>query len=71
MADMLNNDEGEEYKMEKIVVLSNSGDDNLVNCLRMLFPDCIVEVHEKKPKIKKENFLPVYTEGYRIDRRVN
>jgi hypothetical protein len=55
--------------MEKIVVLSgNNGDENLVNCLRMLFPECVIEVLEKRPEVKKETFLPRYAECYSVDR---
>jgi hypothetical protein len=40
--------------MEKIIVLNGRNEDeNLVNCLKMLFPDCIVEVHKRKP-IKRD-----------------
>ena len=40
----------EGVNMEKIVVLTgSSGDDNLINCLKMLFPECVVEVHERRP----------------------
>lgn len=42
--------------MEKIVVLKrNNGDDNLVNCLRVLFPECVVEVHERRPSKRMED----------------
>jgi hypothetical protein len=58
--------------MEKIVVLTgNNGDENLVNCLRMLFPECAIEVLEKMPKVKKENFLPRHAEYYSVDRMVD
>jgi len=34
--------------MEKIVVLLNKKkDEGLLNCLKELFPECIIEVHEK------------------------
>jgi hypothetical protein len=49
------------FKMEKIVVLKrNNGDDNLVDCLRMLFPECAIEVHEKRPNGKKEYSVSLY-----------
>jgi len=39
--------------MEKIVILTgNDGDENLVNCIRMLFPECSIEVHEKRPGLR-------------------
>jgi hypothetical protein len=42
--------------MEKIVVLTrNDGDNNLVSCLKMLFPECVIEVHEREIKGKAEN----------------
>lgn len=38
--------------MEKIVILTdNNGDENLVNCIRALFPECSIEVHKKRPSI--------------------
>jgi hypothetical protein len=44
-------------KMEKIVVLTgNHSDDNLVKCLEMLFPECMIEVLIKKPEAREENF---------------
>ena len=44
--------------MEKIVVLTRKqGDENLVNCLRMLFPECLVEVCENKQKARNENII--------------
>jgi len=50
----------ERDKMEKIVVLKgSSGDDNLIDCLRMLFPECVVEVHERRP-VKRINNTLVY-----------
>jgi len=47
--------------MEKIVVLTgNNGDENLINCLRILFPECTIEVHEKRPIKKGEAPVAVY-----------
>jgi hypothetical protein len=45
-------------KMEKIVVLTgNHKDNNLIKCLEMLFPECMIEVLEKKkPETEKEKF---------------
>jgi hypothetical protein len=43
--------------MEKIVVLTGTcRDDNLIKCLEMLFPECMIEVQEKKPETGKEKF---------------
>jgi hypothetical protein len=43
--------------MEKIVVLTgNHGDNNLIKCLEMLFPECVIEVLEKKSDSRKETF---------------
>ncbi|MBN1626991.1 MAG: hypothetical protein JW944_10750 [Deltaproteobacteria bacterium] len=44
--------------MEKIIVLKrNNGDDILVECLRALFPECAIEVHERIPVRRMENIL--------------
>jgi hypothetical protein len=44
--------------MEKIVVLTHKqGDENLVNCLRMLFPECLIEVRENKQKARNKNTI--------------
>jgi hypothetical protein len=57
--------------MEKIVVLKgNNGDDNLVDCLKMLFPECAIEVHEKRPNGKKENSVSLYNCN-EVDKRSN
>jgi len=43
--------------MEKIVILMGSKkDENLLNCLKLLFPECAVEVHERRTKENDENF---------------
>ena len=46
--------------MEKIVVLTgdSSKDDNLINCLKMLFPECDIEIHSRQPKTNSSDFLP-------------
>jgi hypothetical protein len=50
--------------MEKIVVLTGSQkDDNLINCLRTLFPECIIEVQEKGSKAKKEKKFPILSKN--------
>jgi hypothetical protein len=55
--------------MEKIVVLTSStGDENLIDCLKTLFPECTVEVQKKRPKIEKKKCIAMYAED---DRRVN
>lgn len=44
--------------MEKIVVVKGcSGDENLINCMRALFPRCTVEVHERRPVKRSNNTL--------------
>ena len=37
--------------MERIVVLTGDSDrdDNLIRCLKMLFPECNIEVHSNQP----------------------
>lgn len=43
--------------MDKIVILKGKGgDDKLVECLRALFPDCAIEIHEKRSGQRYENF---------------
>jgi hypothetical protein len=50
--------------MEKIVILKGSQrDDALVNCLRMLFPECAIEVHENNSKAKKEKIFPILSKN--------
>lgn len=50
--------------MEKIVVLKrNNGDDNLVECLKMLFPECTIEVHESRPVKGKDDLSQADTGG--------
>lgn len=45
--------------MEKIVVLTGDAnkDDNLINCLKMLFPECDIEIHSKHPESKCDEIL--------------
>jgi hypothetical protein len=44
--------------MEKIIVLTSSnGDKKLVDCLKVLFPECIVETLEKRTDVKKREFF--------------
>jgi hypothetical protein len=58
--------------MEKIIVLKrNNRDDNLVDCLKMLFPECAIEVHEKRPHGNKDNCVPVYTCSKIKEKRLN
>ena len=42
--------------MEKIVVLTGEADkdDNLINCLKMLFPECNIEVHSKESETRSD-----------------
>jgi hypothetical protein len=47
-------------KMEKIVVLTgNRRNDNLIKCLEMLFPECMIEILNKKPEAEKETFSQI------------
>ena len=43
--------------MEKIVVLTGDPktDNNLAKCLKMLFPECEIEVRSKQPELKGDH----------------
>ena len=47
--------------MEKIVVLAcgSEYDKNLISCLKMLFPECEIEVHPKKQLQRQVMIEPV------------
>jgi hypothetical protein len=58
--------------MEKIVVLTrNNGDENLVNCLKMLFPECVVEVHEGCLRERTESIAPSFSDNDILEERLN
>ena len=58
--------------MEKIIVFkSNNRDDNLVECLKMLFPECAIEVREKRPHGGNGNRVPSYSCTKVQDKRLN
>jgi hypothetical protein len=58
--------------MEKIVVLTrNDGDNNLVSCLKMLFPECVIEVHERELKGKAEKSFSAFRKNVAIDEGLN
>jgi hypothetical protein len=51
-------------KMEKIVILlDKERDENLLKCLKALFPECTIEVHEKTcRRVSKDELIPPLTE---------
>ena len=59
--------------MEKIVVLSSQTkvDNTLIKCLKMLFPECEIEVQPQKPKVPRGRAAIAETYGKNIPEAKN